>query len=485
MNNKIFFSKETIKILDSIKNNTDDIEIINSKNNLPVPKINNKLLHSKYDPLNDSKYYNFNNIKPIIAIGFSFGYHLNGDNIIYCIPVNYNLLKKCDQFCKLSERFKNLYIITPMELLKEFNYFKYTSFELVIHKQLSNIYPDKTQEILKFIKSDFSRFLSDFNTQRNFGLVWTKNIFKNLNLLKQDKFNLSPLTNDNKQILITGAGPSLDENINFIQSNRSNFKIASSDTSLPILMKYNIIPDFVFSHDASNYSTLHFLNKKHNNIRFLFDITCKIPILPEYSTPIFSNHPITSILKNLNFNPTTLDTSNGNIGEAMIRFFSDYFPKTELILCGIDLSFKSKYLYARHSYIDDFFLSNSSFFQTNEKKQFIFSNSKSKQNQQKEWYSLPSSKNKNKQMTNNIFNLSKSPFSYKSTILEYKKTKQPLEKIDFNYNKNLLKMDNLFKIIETNYSPLIPYFLKIKQEPNSENLNNTITYLKKIYLSNH
>lgn len=70
-----------------------------------------------------------------------------------------------------------------------------------------------------------------------------KNSFRNLRTGKSRMLNATA-HKTNVPVLITGSGPSLEKNINFIKENRDSFILISSGSSLSVLLSHNIVPDF-------------------------------------------------------------------------------------------------------------------------------------------------------------------------------------------------------------------------------------------------
>ena len=116
---------------------------------------------------------------------------------------------------------------------------------------MQNLYTNEIKSLTEKIKQNFNPILLDIKTQKNFGKIWQNNIFKNFKRLFNNEYSFEPLEID-KPILIVGAGPSLEQNIEVIKKNIDNFFVVSSDTSLKILLTHKITPDLVFSFDAQN-----------------------------------------------------------------------------------------------------------------------------------------------------------------------------------------------------------------------------------------
>ncbi|MDR2028542.1 MAG: DUF115 domain-containing protein [Treponema sp.] len=106
-------------------------------------------------------------------------------------------------------------------------------------------------ETVEFIKR------SDANkrTLRGFGRRWFRNVFKNIRLLKR-VLRYSPGT---FPLIITGAGPGLEETIPLIRERKKNgapFILAVS-SSVPALLAGDLVPDLVLSTDGGGWALFH------------------------------------------------------------------------------------------------------------------------------------------------------------------------------------------------------------------------------------
>lgn len=365
--NRIFLSKEMISILEKTKDEKVDFKT-SRDNKFLIPFYKGITFHSIYKPLEEGNRYTGENDKLIIAIGFGAGYHLlelakKGANILV-IPVDYILLKAVLKEIDLTRYFNKNFLtfITLNELNEKFDLTKYSEYKIIIHPLIERIYSKETLEIVKSVKRILNNSITEVNTYKKFGKLWLKNIIKNLVFISEnrEKIDTSPIIIDKKVILVTGAGPSLEEQIDFIKDIRENIFIASADTSLKILTNHSIIPDAVFTFDAQHYSYYHFIDK--NNIRLFFDLTSSIRFLNR-ATPLLSSYPLLIKLKE-RINLPIISTRTRNIGGAIIDFFTNYFPDHPIVTIGIDYGIKKYKVYSKGTYIDDYRLINSNYLKT-------------------------------------------------------------------------------------------------------------------------
>jgi hypothetical protein len=107
--------------------------------------------------------------------------------------------------------------------------------------------------------SDTVEFIkrSDANkrTTRNFGQRWFKNVFKNARLLK--KILRYPVSS--QALVITGAGPGLEEVIPLMAEQKQRFPlfILAVSSSVPALLAAGLVPDLILTTDGGNWALLH------------------------------------------------------------------------------------------------------------------------------------------------------------------------------------------------------------------------------------
>jgi hypothetical protein len=117
-------------------------------------------------------------------------------------------------------------------------------------------YGDSYVKLLAAATAAVRRFDAERRTLRVFGRRWFRNFFKNLGLLRY-----VPVLRDlgDRPILITGAGPSLEESLPRLEELREGhdcFIIAAS-SSLMALLHRGIAADMVLSTDGGGWAPLH------------------------------------------------------------------------------------------------------------------------------------------------------------------------------------------------------------------------------------
>jgi len=105
------------------------------------------------------------------------------------------------------------------------------------------------KETVEFIK----RVDASARTYSTFGQRWFRNFFKNLDISKSF---ICP-TPHSRPVLVTGAGPGLEDTIPFIKEKRDEFFILASSSSAAALINEDITPNLVISIDGTTWAKVH------------------------------------------------------------------------------------------------------------------------------------------------------------------------------------------------------------------------------------
>lgn len=253
---------------DTMANNAleSDIMISYSLGNSPVVNFVNKNL---------PKNQNFKEIPKFIAFGVLLGLHLpilqekiNSKAMLVVEPnleifrlslftVNYSeLAKKTALFFSIAENefeFRQTFGIFYGEIFIFNHYLKFLDISNSINfysKIIQNFLISQSHYMFSYDRS----FLTLHRTNS-----YINEDFKILNLKHQNISNIL-----NKPVLILGAGPSLQNKINFVKEKREYFTIIAIYATLPLLEKNEIIPDIITQYDAQDIQVLNTLNKLQN-----------------------------------------------------------------------------------------------------------------------------------------------------------------------------------------------------------------------------
>ncbi|MDR3303749.1 MAG: DUF115 domain-containing protein [Treponema sp.] len=103
---------------------------------------------------------------------------------------------------------------------------------------------------------DFIRRIdANRRTNREFGRRWFSNFFKNLRLV--NRCCHPPTLPFNTPVIVTGAGPSLENAIPLIREQRSEVFLLAASSSVLALETRGVIPDMIISTDGGGWALMH------------------------------------------------------------------------------------------------------------------------------------------------------------------------------------------------------------------------------------
>lgn len=248
---------------------------------------------------------------------------------------------------------------------------------------------DKASDTVKNAIDAISR---DYSVQAYFGKRWFSNIIRNLELAETQNGRIAPV----KKAVIIASGPSLEKNIPLIKKEIATKKenksfIITADTSLPLLLQADIIPDAVISIDCQHISYQHFFRALPEKTLLFLDL-CSPPLIASRTgnRVFFSGgHPL-SMYINRKWRPLpVLDTSGANVTYAALSLAENLGAK-ELMVFGADFSYPEGKTYARGTYIYPYFEKRQSRFNPVEAQHSVFlyrdSSLEKKYNSQGGWF---------------------------------------------------------------------------------------------------
>ena len=197
----------------------------------------------------------------------------------------------------------------------------------------------------------------DYAVQTRFGRRWFVHTI--LNLARSEK--VSAILPPARRLLITAAGPSLEQQLPEIQEKHSKgATLLATDTSLPLLITRGITPDIVISIDCQVVSYHHFLKGLPQSTVLVLDLASP-PVLTRLTDKILffsSGHPFSLYLNRLYRPFPILNLSGGNVTHAAVSLAQAAGAK-EVHLYGADFSYPFGQAYARGTYIYPYFQSRS------------------------------------------------------------------------------------------------------------------------------
>ena len=137
------------------------------------------------------------------------------------------------------------------------------------------------KEAYCFLLSETVEFIKQADasarTLKHFGQRWFRNFFSNLTLLSE----LLYPTSFSFPVLITGAGPSLEETIPLIRKERQNILLLAVSSSVAALKAGGLEADMIVSTDGGNWALLHlyecFRGKETDLLCFAVSLNAALP----------------------------------------------------------------------------------------------------------------------------------------------------------------------------------------------------------------
>lgn len=357
------------------------VEIGYSKTGHPVPIVHSvghkRSLHSLVDPVREGERIAdaYRKSGYFVVLGLGAGYHilplLISEEISYILIIEQDLSLCKKLFLQISYQDillnpkVNLLINDTPEKIKHFilsNYYpaingNLQTITLRSRYEMESLY---FNDVLLSIKDCIGELSDDYTVQAHFGKKWFSNTIANLKAAETSTCTLRPI----KKALVTGAGPSLESQITEIKElqTKSYFLIAT-DTSLPSLMRFGILPDIVISIDCQHITYHHFLSGYPKNIPLVLDLASP-PTLTRITDKIFfftSGHPFSLYVNSHWRQFPYIDISGGNVSHAAVSLAATLGAK-EIYLFGTDFSYPEGKSYARGTYLYPFFQSHVSRF---------------------------------------------------------------------------------------------------------------------------
>ena len=232
-----------------------------------------------------------------------------------------------------------------------------------------NLEPRYFQDALIAVRSSIDRISDDLTAQSRFGVKWFHNTLTNLAKADETTQILDPI----KKAIVTGAGPSLEDQIPQLKKTKGNTCLIATDTSFPCLMAHDILPDLVLSIDCQQVSYHHFLSGLPRHTPLVLDLASP-PVLTRLTDRLIffsSGHPFSRYLSQTWRNFPTVDTSGGNVSHAALSLAARLGAR-EIQLLGVDFSYPEGKSYARGTYLYPYYRSRENRFQPLENSFFSF-----------------------------------------------------------------------------------------------------------------
>lgn len=356
-----------------------------AKNGKPIIKINGIYIHSKFRPDKEANTVIHQGKHLIAVFGIGYAYHVNNilENnpdslfIIYepCTALHQIYHNHLDQnlLTRYSRRVLLLNSINTVKIqrfLQENNYRALDRLITYSNRGYNTIFKQEALRYYREIEQCIKTVVQNILTETNFIPLWTKNILTNIGNIDHYPLLFPRKDDRNTNIaVIVCAGPTLSNDLAFLEHYRDSITIFTVDTALKPLLKHGITPDFIVSLDSQFYSLDDFPAELPAESVCLFDITSYPPLSRHFTNiyytitaNIFNDTVIDYFFKQHTINETGIYTG-GTVSDYCINLAIALGFKT-LYLTGLDLSFPYLQSHAKESPYYRLSLSTADYFNT-------------------------------------------------------------------------------------------------------------------------
>lgn len=275
------------------------IQMMNAKNGDPTLKVNNKWVYSSYNPTKEAQTLLAeipNNSELFLFFSFGLGYlplaianryFLNPETQkafpILIVEPDIALLQFALNHIDLAPllSYPELCFITgkePFSLLDTLAHYNTPYIYLFKTPLLTQLQSDFFQSCQTLLYQYQDHWEVNLNTSKSFSDVWTRNLFKGIKYIQENKVAHYPVKNlfgqfKDEECLILCAGPSLDSYKNEIKKFKKRGTIITVDTALTFCKENEIEPDFIFISDCQYWNIRHLDFAKVEKCRIITELT--------------------------------------------------------------------------------------------------------------------------------------------------------------------------------------------------------------------
>lgn len=211
--------------------------------------------------------------------------------------------------------------------------------------------------LLHLLEIEMNTFWKNRVTLIEMARLYSRNIFKWLHHILENtqRFKVLPHNKIEKPILLLGAGPSLDESLDFIRENRDDFFLIAVDVVLPTLSSIEVEPDAVVLLEGQYWIENAFLLSKYRKVPLFASITSNPHVFNILQGKIFLysiEFAPMQFLHNLNKTLPYIHSFNplGSVGLQALQlalFISK--PNIPIFHTGLDFSYSQGFTHATSS----------------------------------------------------------------------------------------------------------------------------------------
>lgn len=340
---------------------------LSKKNQMPVTKVNQYMLHSLYNPILEAEKIVEHNYKPNhvhILFGLGDGYiaeaflrQLDDEDYLIIIEPNFKRDKSyLLEVIKQAKELKNVSLmcvddIEEVELLFPQIFSHYLRrVQIIASPNYDNLFSSEYKQLLTSIKENMMHQIINSNTLRMFAHSWQKNFV--LNLI--DAANSIPLSlleqKFNFPVIVASGGPSLIKQIPLLKEHRKNFVLICAGSTINSLLKYGIEPDLIVSIDGGEPNYKHFENIDVSHIPLAYSLTIHQKIVEKHK----GTHIVFNLMSHIPTKKWTNKILRQDIGElrdgrSVANYalnLATYITSGAVCLVGQDLAYTNQATHA-------------------------------------------------------------------------------------------------------------------------------------------
>ncbi len=256
------------------------IEYLSTKNNLKTVTVNGFLLHSKYDPIQESKRIIEKEFEPnfvYVLFGYGLGYlaevlskKIKDPSKLIIIDPIYSLLPESESGLNVISQLEMSEMESSIELaLEEFN----KKVKIICSPNYDKILPKEFAEVLRIVKDKQNLNIVNENTVRTYADSWQENYIHNLlNVYCND--TLSKLQKRYScPVIIASGGPSLTKQMPMLKKMQNHVIIIAAGSTINSLLNNEIEPDYIVTVDGSIANYNHFKEIKNIKSKLIYAAT--------------------------------------------------------------------------------------------------------------------------------------------------------------------------------------------------------------------
>lgn len=369
MSKNIQFLIQKYPFLESVLNSNDkatDIEITPARTGDFTAKWKDTLLHSQFDPRKEAARFLQGSAVAqgdnVLLYGWGLGYHVeqlaekigrNGRLVV--IELNPQILVASTKVMDVVSFWDkcNLDLVygeTEQSIAEEIKKLSVDGggWKILIHQASYKCMDTK----FKNITSLFEMNMMENRTGDVFRKKFRDNLNKNLDLfIRSPGINVYKDFFKGESVLLVGAGPSLDDNLDYLKRNQDRHYIVCVDTSFPILLENDITPDFVVSVDPQPETMRHFRCVPKKQVPLIVTPISCAELVEKYPGPFVfflqKDHSVTKSLEKY-FTDKGVSYSGGSVS-CFALDIAVQFGFERIIMVGMDYAYTDMRVYSANA----------------------------------------------------------------------------------------------------------------------------------------